>query len=202
MIKMHSWVTKLMLVFILTGGLAACGIGPSDPGRYFILAGDDGLPKWDQAASARVGIGPVTLPPHLDRTQIVTQATANRLDLTTVDQWAEPLKDGVSRVIAQNVSTLTGSGTIYQFPWRRPVTVDYQIVIAVQRFDTDASGTSVLSARWDLMADEGRRLLFSRASTYRRQAETGSVEGQVAAMSANLSELSLEIVASLQALRN
>ena len=38
-----------------------------------------------------VGVGPVTLPPYLDRPQLVTRAGSNRAVLADFDSWVEPL---------------------------------------------------------------------------------------------------------------
>ena len=177
--------------------VSACGIGPSEPGRFYVLSSPPDLAMLEARQKLTLGVGPVTLPPHLDRTQIVTQATRHRLDLMDLDQWAEPLGDGFTRVLAQNLSQLMGTDAVFQFPWRRPVTVQYQVTVDVQRFDTDAGGNSVLIARWDIIQGDGRELLFSRTSLFRSQASAEGIEPIVAAMSGNLAELSREIAAGL-----
>jgi uncharacterized protein len=114
-----------------------------------------------------------------------------------LDQWAEPLKDGFTRVLAQNLSRLLGTDKIVQFPWRRPVGVKLQVTVTVLRFDTDAAGESVLAARWNILDGDGGKLLYSRTSTYRNQTSSEGVEPIVAAMSRNVAELSREVAASM-----
>ncbi len=187
------------LVLTLLVQLAACGMGPSEPGRFYVLSTPSSLDA-DSAAKNKnlsIGVGPVTLPPHLDRTQIVTQASQHQLALNEFDQWAEPLKDGFTRVLAQNLAVLMGIDSVLQFPWRRPFSVQYQISVEVFRFDTDATGRSVLSARWNVMTDDGQELLFSHSTTIRTQAEGTGFEPIVAAMSMNLAELSREIATAI-----
>ena len=202
--KSHTILTSLLAVVLMAATLAACGSGPSAPGRFYVLASPPDLaPKKSQAAAGKtlaVGVGPVQLPPHLDRTQIVTQASVHRLDLKDFDQWAEPLKDGFTRVLAQNLSRLLDTDRVFRFPWRRPITVQVQVTVEVLRFDTDAAGESVLSARWNIMKGDGRELLYSRTSMYRARVSGEGVEPIVAAMSRNLAELSREIAASATAL--
>ncbi len=196
--------TSLTSLVLLTATLAACGSGPSQPGRFFVLASPSDLTATKPQQTIRkdlvVGVGPVELPPHLDRTQIVTQASQYRLDLKDLDQWAEPLKEGFTRVLAQNLSRMLGTDRIVQFPWRRPFTVKLQVTVEVLRFDTDAAGESVLLARWNILDGDGRKLLYSHTSTYRNQASGKGVEPIVAAMSRNLAELSQEIATSVSAL--
>ena len=187
------------LVLTLLLQLAACGVGPSEPGRFYVLSTPPSLDA-DSAANnsiLSIGVGPVTLPPHLDRSQIVTQASQHQLALNDFDQWAEPLKDGFTRVLAQNLAILMGIDSVLQFPWRRPFSVQYQVSVEVSRFDTDATGICVLSARWNVVTGDGRDLLFSHSTTIRSQAEGTGFEPIVAAMSLNLAELSREIATAI-----
>ena len=179
--------------------LAACGVGPSEPGRFYVLSTPPSLDAVSAATNKNlsIGVGPVTLPPHLDRTQIVTQASQYQLDLNDFDHWAEPLKDGFTRVLAQNLSVLMGIDSVLQFPWRRPFSVHYQVSVEIIRFDTDATGRSVLAARWNVVTGDGDELLFSRSTTIRSQAEGTGFEPIVAAMSLNLAELSREIATAI-----
>lgn len=202
--NLRTIFTSLSAIIFLAATLAACGSGPSAPGRFYVLASptDLAVTKAQQTTGKDlvVGVGPVQLPPHLDRTQIVLQASQYRLDLKDLDQWAEPLKEGFTRVLAQNLSQLLGTDQIVQFPWRRPFTVKVQVTVEVLRFDTDASRKSVLAARWNILDGDGRKLLYSRTSTYRERASGEGLEPIVAAMSRNLVELSREIAASVLAL--
>ena len=196
--------TSLTSIVLLTATLAACGSGPSPPGRFYVLASPTDLaatkPQQTTGKDLVVGVGPVVLPPHLDRTQIVTQTSQYRLDLKDLDQWAEPLKDGFSRVLAQNLSRLLNTDRVVKFPWRRPFTVKLQVTVEVLRFDTDVAGESVLAARWNILDGDGRKLLYSHTSTYRNKASGKGVEPIVVAMSRNLVELSREIAVSVSAL--
>ncbi len=196
--------SSLISIVLLTATLAACGSGPSAPSRFYVLSSPPDLASTKQQEKTGqeviIGVGPVTLPPHLDRSQIVTQASQYRLDLKELDQWAEPLKEGFTRILAQNLSQLLETGRVFRFPWRRPFTVKVQVTVEVLRFDTDASGESVLSARWSILDGAGRKLLYSRTSTYRERTSGGGLEPVVAAMSGNLAELSREIAARVLAL--
>lgn len=197
-------ITSITALVLLTATLAACGLGPSPPGRFYVLSSPlDLVSKKPQEKAGQelvIGVGPVELPAHLDRTQIVTQASQYRLVLKDLDQWAEPLKEGFTRVLAQNLSRLLNTNQIVRFPWRRPFTVQVQVTVEVLRFDTDAVGESVLAARWNILDGDGRKLLYSRTSTYRDQASGTEVEPIIAAMSRNLVELSREIAVSVLAL--
>ena len=179
--------------------LAACGLGPSDPGQFYVLSTPTNLGTYSVAKNKNlsIGVGPITLPPHLDRTQIVTQASQHQLAINDFNRWAEPLQDGFIRVLAQNLAVLMGSDSVLQFPWRHPFSVQYRVSVEVFRFDTDATGRSVLSARWNVVVDDGQELLFSHSTTFRTQTQGEGFEPIVAAMSLNLAELSREIATAI-----
>lgn len=188
----------LGVLFCLLVGCA----GPSTPGRFYVLSPAESLARGNAPSDLSVGVGPISLPPHLDRGQIITLASENRLELNELDQWAEPLKDGVVRVMATNLAGILNTQRVYQFPWRRPVTVQYQVAISILRFDTDARGLSVLTARWDLIRGDGQELIFSQTSTFSQQMVGSDIEPTVAAMSANLGELSREIATGIGTFAN
>ena len=148
---MRRWRVRLG-AFVLALAVTACG-GVTQPSRFYLLATPPELERERSTDTAgrdlSVGVGPVVLPPYLDRPQIVTQASRHELDLAEFDQWAEPLEDNFTRVLAENLSVLLATDRIVVFPWRRSVLVDYQIAVNVIRFDA-VHGESMLVARWNV----------------------------------------------------
>jgi len=62
------------------------------------------------SAEPRPGVGPVTLPPYLDRSQIVMSDRANELNLAEFDQWAESLQTNFTRVLGENLVAVDPDG--------------------------------------------------------------------------------------------
>src|SRR5580693_5608781 len=44
-----------------------------------------------------IGLGPIKLPPYLDRPEIVTRMAPNRLELSKEDRWGESIQNGFTR---------------------------------------------------------------------------------------------------------
>jgi hypothetical protein len=90
--------------------LAACATGTSAPSRFYVLAPLEAPEAEPQLAPGErclaIGIGPVEIPAYLDRPQIVTRLSNNELNLAEFDKWAEPLRDNLIRVLAENISSL------------------------------------------------------------------------------------------------
>lgn len=180
--------------------LGMSGCATTAPTRFYLLT-----PVLDTAtvrpfASARhlaIGVGPVTMPPYLNRPQIVTRASSARLDFAEFDQWAAPLQDSVTRVVAENLSLLIPTDRIALYPWPRATPVDYQVTIAVDRFDGEAGGEVVLLGYWSLWDADENELVMKKA---RFSTPIGGQEYEelVTAMSRTLAALSQDIATTVQ----
>jgi uncharacterized lipoprotein YmbA len=192
--------TRLVTLAALAAGLALASCADSQPTRYYTLAAlpdapDAALPATPPALT--VGVGPVTLPPYLDRPQLVTRAGSNRVVLADIDSWAEPLDGLFARVLAENLALLLGTDDVLLLPQRRLMSLDYRVEADVTRFDVDASGNAVLDARWWLLGPDGEKLLRSGRSTITEPAEVGDYAAGAAALSRALGVMSEEIAQAI-----
>ena len=94
-------------------------------------------PTQSTSDSFTLGLGPIKLPPYLDRPEIVTRAAPNRLELSKEDRWGESLQNGFTRAMERDLSAQTGASIIV-FPWYNTVHIDMQVQIDVYRFETDS----------------------------------------------------------------
>lgn len=183
-------------LLVLAFGLIGCA-GESAPSRFYLLTSPPDLKLEKQAVPAkgelRLGIGPISLPSHLKRPQIVVRGQRRRVEISEFDRWAEPLDENFTQVLAENLSALLSSNQIATFPWNRSIPVDYQVTVQVLRFDNDTAGNSRLTALWRVFGDGGKKFLFSRKSTFSSRFSSNSFEARVAALNSNLVELSREI---------
>lgn len=179
----------LSLAVFLSGGCS------SPDTRFYVLS--------DVAATTRlaagveqdvaVGLGPVELPEYLDRPQIVTRTDQNELQLAEFDKWAEPLKDNVSQVLAENLRILLPSNKVVVYPWKRATSINYQAVVKITRFDHTVDGESVLSARWSILSGDGANTLATQESRYAQRPKEASYRATVAAMNQTLERFSQDV---------
>jgi uncharacterized lipoprotein YmbA len=104
---------------------------------------------------ATVGVGPVLLPDYLDRLQVVTRTPSGELAVSDTQRWAEPLQEGLIRVLDENLSALLGTERIVRFPWPRSLTPEYQVALEVLRFESGPDAMLRLDARWWLRGGDG-----------------------------------------------
>src|ERR1700730_16142989 len=110
--------------------------------------------------SFTLGLGPIKLPPYLDRPEIVTRAAPNRLELSKEDRWGESLQNGFTRSMERDLSAQSGA-SIVLFPWYNTVHVDMQVQLEGFRFQTDPQGLPTLSAKWTILDSTGKNILYT-----------------------------------------
>ena len=148
-----------------------------------------------------IGLGPIKLPPYLDRPEIVTRMAPNRLELSKEDRWGESIQNGFTRAMERNLAAQTGSVVIV-FPWYNTVHVDMQVQIDVYRFETDAQGTATLSAKWTILDSTGKNILYTVESHLTQPSKPGDMTEAAAALSRTIGDLSGQIANMLQQLRS
>jgi uncharacterized lipoprotein YmbA len=192
---------RLCLVLL---AVALAGCGTSQPTRYYLLS--SGAP-YTARVSARpeltIGVGPVTLPPYLDRRELVSRASNNELNVAIYHQWAEPLQENFSRVVREDLGQRLGTDRIIRLPvkrsLRRALEIDYQVVIAVRKFEKTPDGSVVLDARWVIL-DNDKNELILRSSEYTQVPMADEYAAQAAAQSQVLGRLSEQVAAAINEL--
>src|SRR6266478_6682031 len=187
----------LIALALVSAMLAAGCLGGNAPTRFYVLA--PGEMTAVTAPALSIGLGPIGLAGYLDRPQIVTRPAADKIDIGEFDQWGEPLRDGISRVLAEDLARQMPSARISVFPWRGLEQILYQVVVDVTRFDGTAGGDLALEARWRILDAAGKEIAVK---TTRLTEPTGSpgYSATVSAMSRALARLSRDIAQALTAL--
>ena len=186
----------LALLSVCLLGLSGCASSP--PTRFYVLPSLTSAETTPPAAprDLTIGVGPVTLPPYLDRPQIVTRASRARLLLGEFDQWAASLQDIVTRTLAENLSLLIPTDRVLLYPWSRTTEPDYQATVEVLQFDASPSGEVVLAVRWRLLSANEKELVV-RQARFTAAAGRQDYEATVLAMGRTLEALSQDMAAAL-----
>jgi len=189
----------LLHLALVAAWLAWGCLGSSALTRLYVLAPMEGTPE-SGAPAMSVGVGPVALAGYLDRPQIVTRPSADSIDLAEFDQWGEPLRDGISRVLAEDLSRQLPAARISVFPSRGLARIRYRVEVDVTRFDGPAGGATTLEARWRILDDASGTELAGQTSLRTEATGGAGYARTVSAMSRALAGLSREIAVSLVAL--
>ncbi len=198
MVRTASLIQASVMVLAL---LVLGGCGSSAPANFYLLQARaaPATPVLHEPGPAllSIGIGPVEIPEYLDRPQMVIRTGVNTVRINEFERWAEPLKDGVARVVTDNLAGLLEVRRIAVYPWRNQLKTDYRLALTLSRFEASADGQASLVGWWTLYDTENRVVSMRKPV---RLVETTSdrktdvlVEGQ----SRLLAELCEEIAAAV-----
>jgi len=164
--------------------------------RFYTL---DSTAAGDGAAPLRraVVVGPVTVPPAVDRPQIVVQVAPNRVEFDEYNRWAAPLSDSVAIADAGDLAVLLGTPEVAVAPLAN-FNPAYRVTIAVQRFESILGQAVLLDAIWVVrsVADDKTQ---AGHSIVRENAPDLSFDARAAAHSRALATMSAEIAAAIRA---
>lgn len=188
----------LMLPLLLVP--AAC-LGPrADPSSYFVLSPAAAPSAGPPPLAATVGLGPITLPGYLARSEIAIRETEHRLAYAATDRWAEPLRDNLARVLGRNLVRLLQPDHLAFHPWYASEGVEYGVAVDITRFEANGDGTSVtLEARWRIES-MGSRPVLRHSSVIREESEGMGTEASVAALSRALARLAEDVAVAVRQL--
>jgi uncharacterized lipoprotein YmbA len=197
-------ITRLAIVgmaLLLFGACINLGASKSTAPRFYLLESTV-EPRMVTGTQGRLSnlslcVGPVTLPPYLDRPQLVTRMSGSELRIDEFNQWAEPLNASMLRVIQENLSVLSGARHVHSYPTRRATVIDYQISLDVLRFDADTQGRVTLKSVWRIVSPDSDQRLKQNHSTIVQPSTSTASADVVDAMNTALAALSEEMVYAL-----
>ena len=105
-------------------------------------------------------VGPIRMALYLDRVDIVIRDSQNQIRLAEFSQWAGPLQENFSRVLAENLSVLLRTHSVGIFPGTRAMLFDFNVTVNVTRFDGIPGEKADLRARWGILDKNRKKMLF------------------------------------------
>lgn len=188
------------LIGALALGLLLAGCGSSPPNNYYLLSAHEfPTPGGDTPA---IGVGPIEIPEYLSREGVVYRRQGNSLQVASLDLWAEPLVNGVQRVLVLNLAGLLNTQDVQFFPWHPERAPQYGIKVNVLQLET-VDGQALLTAEWLVYRPGSKDIVQRRISRLQSallsDGEAGSVQSdaeQVAAAYSTLLYQLSEIIAA------
>lgn len=142
--------------------LSACGSSP--PVQLYQLRADPPAsaakvqaPSSPLPATPRWALGAVRLPDYLDRDAILRPNGQAGLSTLKGQQWAEPLRDALPRLLLQDLARLRGANEVWRLPLPAGISVTRELQVDIEQFEANADASAViLSARWLLIDPSGK----------------------------------------------
>jgi uncharacterized lipoprotein YmbA len=201
---------SLVSLSLLLGLVQGCQSSPLK--QYYVLTAADEQPplrlETEQTSinttelKQTIGIGPVEIPEYLHLSQILYQAEDGSLQRMDNSYWAEPLDQGIARVISLNLSLGDSSRNLISFPWRADNRPRYSVNIKLLSLNINASQTqrvAELVANWELKDTSNINYIARKHFSATVNAQPNAA-GLTQAYSALLAQLTEQIGAVLKSL--
>lgn len=149
---------KTILLLLATLGVAACASQPIDDNYYSLVLAADDANRSDASADAtrQLLVGPVLLPDYLDRRGIVMQFGSSRVLSANHHFWAEPLDEGIGKVLVQDVAKMNAQLFVDREVGRQTANHDCRLGVEFDKFHATDKATVVSSGRYWLTSNADR----------------------------------------------
>jgi len=184
---------RLLAVTVIVASLAGCASAP--PASYLLSAPPAAASGAHQGPV--VAVGPIALPAYLDQSGVVVRRPGDEIVISTNHRWAEPLGDGVARVVAENLAVMVPTDAVTVFPWKASWTPQFRVTVDIVHLDGPLGGPAVLAARWRLL-DERGKVLALHALSLQEPVAAPTHAALVAAQGRLLTALSRDIAAEIK----
>lgn len=177
-------------------GIMVAGCSATAPARFYTLdavATSTGEP----ASHSGVVVGPVTIPPALDRPQLVIQVAAHQVDIDEYNRWAAPLADGIAAAIAGNLATLLGTSDVVAGA-AATFNPFYRVTLDVQHFASVPGKEAFVDVVWAIRKTTGGPPRSGR-SVVHEPVQGQDMAALAAAHSRALASVSADIAAAIRA---
>ena len=194
---------KRLAIMICWLALAGCLGGPSAQTNFYMLSSLSPSQAGTATAPAegriRIGLATVVVPEYLNRNEIVVNLDNTVYRLAEFNQWAEPLNDNLTRVLAENLTNLLRDDAIDVFLTSdSSIAPDYRLEVDVLRLDGNLGGQADLVVQWALFEAEEDDVILMRRSEYLEPAADSTYKGLVLAKSHTVEKLSRDMAAAIK----
>jgi len=198
----HSFMRARAFAGLFLIALASGCATTSRPVDFYTLSSvtsETGEPPAANCRDVVIGIGPVLWPRYLDRPQIVTRLSANRISFDEFHRWAGPLEEDFTRVLIDDLSQRLQTDYVIRYPGKLAYKPRYRVQIHIDQFDGKPGEAVTLKAAWSVVDQGGGKDTALHNATLRVPTAGEGYEPMVAAASAAVAELGRQIAAELSA---
>ncbi len=183
-----------VLLAIILGG---CGSSP--PVSYYDLQALETGYAADGEKSLAVGVGPLSTPDYLSRSQIVMRKSDSTVVFDDFNRWVEPVDEAIYRIVSENLDSIIAEAVVVAFPYTHSSDLDYQVIGRISRFDADPDGRAVMQIQWGVIGPGDAFVIQPRRARYEAMAvRPGDYPALALAMSEVLQQFSRDVAQALR----
>jgi uncharacterized lipoprotein YmbA len=186
-----------MMRFAVLCALAAAVAGcASSPSHFYTL--NSVAPQGTAPSKVAIAVGPIIIPPAIDRPQIVVTTGPNQVAIDDFNRWAAPVQDNLVRVVADNLAAILGTPKVTLYP-TIATDVDFRVQVEVRNFASTPGKSAALDAVWTVRRIKDGKSETGRTSV-RETPDGDGYEALAAAHSRGVAKMSEEIAAAIRTL--
>ncbi len=136
--------------------LAGCAAGSATT-SYYTLSAEDRPAAVASAERRTISVWQVAIPEMVDRRALVVRTAPNRVEISDLHQWAEPLKFGIARALAAGLAAQLGSAAVVVAGQPLGAAPEVRVFVDVQRFEAVAGRGVSVEALWSVRPAKGER---------------------------------------------
>jgi uncharacterized lipoprotein YmbA len=181
---------------LLIGLLFLAGCATREPlPNFFVLTGSGSRTvRTHSSGGTVVLVRRVEVPAYLARTNLVTMRGGIEVQYAPTQHWAEPLDQGLSRAVAEDLSRNPRIRAFGFSPGAPPITHSYDVWIRLERLEGNDKGEAVLRARWSVSsADSSAPIAAKTVDIHRTGWRPGDYPELVRLLSGAVLEMSRQI---------
>lgn len=184
------------LVLALAVIALGCASGATAPTTHYFLRSDASDLSGSASATARVGLGRVTVAAYLELPGVAVETAANTIHSGQHHQWAEPLAEALPLFLREEIAGELGIGVALRVSGARKM--PFLVNVFIEELHGTMSGEARLVASYGIAgpASEVRRFRYSQASSLPQpgyasliDTEKQLLRGLASAISRSLSEM-------------
>lgn len=186
-------MNKRVVLCMVVLALAGCSTATPKTHFYALSAETSGAPA--AQSGPIVSIWQVSIPEVVDRTQMVVRVATNKVEIADFHRWAEPLRRGIPRVLAEHLSQQPGKGLIVVAGQPAGVSAEVRVAIDVQKFDAVLGQGVTVEVLWNIRRAKGEARIGR--SSVAEPAKGGDHAALAAAYSRALARVSQELAVAI-----
>jgi uncharacterized protein len=178
--------------------LSSCATREPLPNFFVLTGAGSRAARTHTTGETVVLVRRVEVPSYLARTSLVTMMGGIEVKYSATQRWAEPLDQGLSRAVAEDLSRNSRIRAYGFAPEAPSVDHRYDVWIRLERFEGNDNGEVVLRARWSISSSGSSSPISSRTVDIHRNGwQPGDYAGLVRLLSEEVAEMSRQIARAI-----
>jgi uncharacterized lipoprotein YmbA len=181
--------TLLLFVSLLVTG---CG----SKQEYYRLSAEAPAVQTGES-SLSIGVGPVSLPGYIDRSELVFQNGPNEFQIPPNVSWAGSLRDNVAAVLARDLQQTLRAREVVTMPWPAGASPHRRVALDIRQFHGISGSEAILEASWRIENENGETL-SRNSGTFHEPINGDGYAAVVSAESRLLAQCAAAVAAALR----